>query len=364
MTDDPRSELQSLRERIDRCDRELLRLLAERARVALEIGHIKQAHGLPIYDPERERSVLDALAALNDGPLSDQAVRLIFQQVIRACRNLEQPPRIAFLGPCNTFSHQAVLDYFGPEVELAPQAEFADVAEAVARGEVEAGVLPVENALEGFIGTTFDLVVEHELQVVGEVIVPVELYLLSNVENLEDVRVVYSHAQPLRQARQWLRAHLNGVPLVTVESTAAAAERAASEQGAAAIAGPLVVAAARLPVLAGPVEDRADNRTRFWVVGREPAGQGDKTALMLVLPHEPGSLARALQVFAEYELNLTQIDSRPARSRPWEYRFFVEMQGNAQGERESAALQALQQSGVHARILGVFSAAAGVGDDV
>lgn len=348
--------LAPLREQIDALDQQLLAAINRRAAVALQIGEIKHRLGLPVYDPDREARVLANLRAKNPGPLSETAITAIYSQIIKACRSIEQPPRVAFLGPAGTFSHQAALDYFGPESEGRPLPDFPDVAEAVARGEVNAGVLPVENSTEGFIGTTFDLVVEHDLAVIGEIVVPVELYLIANCK-LSEVKVVYSHAQPLRQARKWLRANVGDAAQIAVESTAAAAERAAAEKHAAAVVGPLTLGNSKLPVLAGPIADRPNNRTRFWVIGREPSKQGDKSALMLVLPHEPGTLSKALGVFAKAGLNLTQIASRPDPVKPWEYRFFVELEANAYREPAKTVLRKLGAVGIHVRLLGVFAPA-------
>lgn len=351
--------LTPLREQIDAIDQQLLALMNHRAMLALQIGKVKHSQGLPVYDPQREARVLANLRAQNKGPLSETAIIAIYSQIIKACRSIEQPLRVAFLGPVGTFSHQAALDYFGPECEVKPLPDFADVAEAVARGETNAGVLPVENSTEGFIGTTFDLVVEHDLAVTGEIVVPVELYLIAGCK-LSQVKVIYSHAQPLRQARKWLRANVGDAAQVAVESTAAAANRAAVEKYAAAVVGPLTLGNSKLPVLAGPIADRPNNRTRFWVLGRQPGKQGNKSALMLVLPHEPGTLSKALSVFAKAELNLTQIASRPDPVKSWEYRFFIEFEANAHQSPAKAVLRQLGAMGIHVRLLGVFTPAESV----
>lgn len=346
--------IQDLRERIDAIDAEILRLLSERAGCAVEIGHFKAEAGLPVYDPQREAGLLTRLAAANPGPLSADAVRDIFAGIVRACRNLEQPPRVACLGPLGTFSHQAALEHFGPGSELLAQPDLPEVAEAVVRGEADWGILPVENSIEGIIGVSFDLVAEHGLVVVGERVLPVHLYLVGQGP-LEAVQRVVSHPQPLRQARHWLRQHLPGAALETAPSTAEAAAVAVGDPAAAAIVGPMVMHAGTLPPLAGPVEDRPDNRTRFWVVARrgEAAAEGAKTALLMTLPHRPGSLARALEVVARHGLNMTSLTSRPATAQPWEYRFFVDLDGRP----DAGLLADLESVGAHVRVLGSFDPA-------
>lgn len=352
------AELRALRERIDAIDDEVLVALSRRAELALAVGRLKRKAGRSIYDPERERALLERMTAANPGPLGGEAVRLIYQRIIQACRNLESPPRVAFLGPQGTFSHQAALRFFGPGLELMPQPDLPDVAEAVARGEVDYGLLPVENSIEGAIGTSFDLVVEHDLTVVGELIQPVELYLVGNT-TLDQVRTVYSHPQPLRQARRWLRGHVPRAALVPVVSTADAAARL-HEPGAAAIVGPMALEDGQLQKLAGPIEDRPDNRTRFWVVARRPAEHPPaaprKSSLMLVLKHESGTLARALGALAAAGVNLTQIASRPVPGQHWDYRFFLDVEGDVGDATVAAALRQLQSDGAYVRVLGVYSA--------
>lgn len=358
-TREAETAITELRSEIDRLDRRILELLNERARRALDIGEVKRRSGLAVYDPGRETALLNALIEENGGPLPEDAVRMIYRRIVQACRNLESPPKVAFLGPKGTFSHQAAIAYFGPGVDAAPVVDLPDAAEAVARGEAEFALLPVENSIEGIVGTTYDLVAEHGLSIQGELVLPVHLYLVGEAPALEDIDTVYSHPQPLRQARRWLRERLPGARQVPVASTADAADRVANQSGAAAIVSPLLADREDLVRLAGPVEDRPDNRTRFWVVGREPALEGAKTSLMLTLPHRPGSLSAVLRVFAARGINLTSIASRPAPSQPWEYRFFIDIEGSLDPtEGGETTVEALEREGAHVRVLGTYDATA------
>ena len=345
--------IDDIRAEIDEIDGQLLERLSRRAELAVAIGHAKQALGRPIHDPGREAALLARLAEANPGPLSEAAVRGVFQAIVRACRNLEQPPRVACLGPLGTFSNQAALRQFGPGAEIMPQPDLPEVAEAVVRGEVDFGVLPVENSIEGIIGVSFDLVAEHGLHVVAERVLPIHLHLIGRGP-LSAVRRVVSHPQPLRQARHWLRRHVPAAQLENAASTAEAAALANADPAAAAVVGSLIVEQGQLPLLAGPIEDRPDNRTRFWIVARQATEAGTRSALLVTLPHRPGSLAGALKVFAEGGINLRSITSRPATASPWEYRFFIDVDGNMQDPDHRPVLDALATVGAHIRLLGVY----------
>lgn len=345
--------IDEIRAEIDKLDAEILDRLSRRASLAIAIGHAKQAAGLPIHDPGRETALLSRLVAANSGPLPAEAVRGIFQLVVRACRNLEQPPRVACLGPPGTFSHQAALAHFGPGTEMMPQPDLPEVAEAVVRGETEFGVLPVENSIEGVIGVSFDLVAEHGLHVIAECVLPIHLFLVGKGP-IEAVKRVISHPQPLRQARRWLRQGLPGAVQETVASTAEAAALAGRSADTAAVVGSMVLDASDLAVLAGPIEDRPDNRTRFWVVARKPSTEGGRSALLITLPHRAGSLARALDVLADAGVNLLSITARPATASPWEYRFFIDVEGSMLDEARRPVLDALEATGAHVRLLGVY----------
>ncbi len=345
--------IDEIRAEIDEIDGQLLERLSRRAELAVAIGPAKQALGRPIHDPGREAALLARLAGANPGPLPEAAIRSIFQSIVRACRNLEQPSRVACLGPVGTFSNQAALRHFGPGVDILPQPDLPEVAEAVVRGEVDFGILPVENSIEGVIGISFDLLAEHGLYVVAERVLPIHLHLIGQGP-LSAVKRVISHPQPLRQARHWLRRHVPQAVLENAASTAEAAVLAAADPTAAAVVGSLIVEQGRLPVLAGPVEDRPDNRTRFWVVARRPAEAGARSALLVTLPHRPGSLAGALEAFADGGINLRSITSRPATASPWEYRFFIDVDGNMQEPDRQPVLDALATAGAHIRLLGVY----------
>ncbi len=334
--------LDDLRRRIDEIDEAILDLLLKRARVASEVGGLKEASDAPVYAPEREAQLLRRLTDRDLAPLDREAIEAVFGEVISVCRGLQRLPAIAFLGPEHTFTHLAARKRFGSRARFAPAASIADVFDAVQRGGADFGVVPIENSTEGVVGLTLDCLLETPLRICAEIYVQINHYLAAGGA-LADIAQVQSHPQVLAQCRRWLRANLPGVDQVVAASSGAAAEIAAADPSIAAICTRQAAEAQGLTVLADRIEDLADNRTRFFVVGDidvAPTGR-DKTSLVFTTPHRAGALYKALGAFAENVINLTLIESRPARGRLWEYVFFVDFEGHRLDPEPSAALQRL-----------------------
>lgn len=351
-----------LRARIDEVDRDILALLNRRAELAREIGRVKARTGAPVYVASRERDLVEALRRANPGPFPDRGVAPVFREIISATRSLEREPRVAYMGPEGTFSHQAALRQFGSVTELRPAATIGEVFRAVERGEAEFGVVPVENTTEGVVTATLDALVDSSLTLCAELRMRVSHDLMARGGTLEGVRRVASHPQALAQCRSWLERHLPGIERIEVASTAAAARRAADEAGTAAIASPVAAATWGLAVLASGIEDRRDNLTRFLVVGTEapPASGDDLTmAVFTVRKDQAGALHRLLEPFARHRVNLQGIHARPLRGQPFEYVFFVELEGHRGDDRVRKALEEAAGSALSARVLGSFPRAAG-----
>lgn len=360
MADDDRDpELAAHRDAIDKLDREILARLAERARRAQAIGKLKEGSGAPAYRPEREARVLARIAAENPGPLSDDAVALLFRQIMSACLALERPLKIAYLGPAGTFSHAAVERHFGTFVEGVPESSIDEVFRAAEAGRTDYAVVPVENSTEGAVGRTLDLMVATDLAVVGEVKLRVQQNLLSRAASLADVKRVYSHAQSFAQCVQWLSRHLPAVPRVVAASNAEAAKLAAAEPGAAAIAGDIAGRIYALPVLAPHVEDEPNNTTRFWVLGRQQvaASGRDETSLVMSTPNRPGAVHALLEPLARHGVSMTRFESRPARTGLWEYLFYIDVTGHRDDAPVAAALAELGQRVPFLKLLGSYPAA-------
>jgi len=351
-------EIGSHRDAIDRLDLEILARLNERARHAKAIGAIKAGSGASPWRPEREAQVLATLRQANGGPLTDEHVTGVFRQVMSACLALEQRLRVAYLGPAGTYSHAALTRHFGTFVEAVPCASIDEVFRAGESGQADYAVVPVENSTEGAVGRTLDLVCTTNLSICGEIKLRIQQQLLSHGASLAEVRKLYSHAQSLAQCVQWLAKHLPGVPRVAVASNAEAARLAASEAGAAAIAGENAAAIYGLAILAPHIEDEPNNTTRFWVLGRhDVAASGrDETSLVMSAPNRPGALLQLLEPLAKHGVSMTRFESRPARTGLWEYLFFVDFAGHRDDPPVAAALAELRQRAPFLKLLGSYPA--------
>ncbi len=352
MSPDP---IDDLRQAIDDADAELVELLARRADIVRRIGGLKAANDVPTFAPAREREILQRVADLNPGPFNDEHIRSIFREVISASRSLEEPERVAYLGPRHTFSHQAAERHFGRSAAAVPLASFRAVFDQVERSEQTYGVVPIENSTSGTIGETLDLLSEHDVHIYSEVILPVSHNLLAS-DTRDTYEVVYSHAQVLQQCRDWLARNLPSARTVEMASTGEAAKRAVAEAGAAAI-GPLTAAEAYgLTPISTNIQDVATNSTRFYVIGKRPGAPTgkDRTALMLSVHDRVGALHDVLGTVRRHDINLSFIQSRPVRTRPGEYHFFLELAGHPEDANVAQAVKELRESTALTRILGAW----------
>jgi chorismate mutase/prephenate dehydratase len=341
-----KKQLAHIRAQIDALDQKAVRLLNARLKLAQKIGELKRGTHSRIYVAEREAQVLRRVQAANQGPLKPAALSAIYREIMSAALALEKPLVIAYLGPEATNTHQAALKKFGASVEYRPMQSLADVFAAVEKGEADYGVVPVENSTEGSVRDSLDLFVETPLKIVAEMQLSIDHALISR-EPLAKIRKVYSKDQALAQCRRWLQRNLPHAQLIDVDSTARGVQLAAREKGAAAVAPRLAAERYRVPVRAEHIQDKKNNTSRFGILGREasgPVGGGqDKTSLLVSLHHEPGALLRALQPFDRRKLNLTRIESRPSRLRPWDYIFFLDVTGHYEDPAMQAALKQLQR---------------------
>jgi len=349
-------EIKEIRKRIDEIDQRLLGLLNERAECALEIGRMKSDNSAPIYAPEREMQVIKQVLDRNHGPLDDQAVSAVFREIISACRALEKPVVVAYWGPPGSNTHIASVQKFGSSTQFISVDTITDVFSEVEHRRADYGITPVENSTEGVISHTLDMFLQSELRICSEVFVNISHNLLSLQDDLSGVKRIYSQPQPTAQCRNWLRAHAAGIQIVEVSTTAKAAMLAAEDPTSAAIGSKLAAQLYGLKILYEGIEDSPHNRTRFLVVGHtKPAPSGkDKTSIVFSVPHRAGSLYRALSVFEQAGINLTMIESRPTKQMPWEYIFFVDLQGHEKDEVVQGALRRLEEQALFVRVLGSY----------
>ena len=355
-----RADLEAVRARIDAVDEEIHRFISERARLAQQVGISKAAGGRAVdfYRPEREAQVLRRARARNAGPLRDEEVLRLFREIMSACLAQQEPLKVAFLGPEGTFTQTAVLNHFGHSVRALPLLSIDEVFHEVEAGNADFGVVPIENSTEGTVNHTLDRFLTSPLKICGEVELRIRQHLMGSMGSLARIARVCSHPQSLAQCREWLDEHLPGIEQVPVSSNAEGARRARDEDGSAAIAGDTAAEVYGLKILAMQIEDRADNTTRFLVLGRKlfsPSGE-DRTTLLVSVGHTdaPGALYRLLEPLAKHRVSLTRIESRPSRRRKWDYVFFMDLEGHAEDRHVAKALAALKLRASLFRILGSY----------
>jgi chorismate mutase/prephenate dehydratase len=347
--------LNELRRQIDALDEKVVALLNDRARIVVEIGKFKQANKQPIYAPDREKVVLEKLRKLNRGPLSDRCLEAVYRELMSGSFALEKPLRIAFLGPAGTFSHAAAVRKFGSSVEYVPLSDIQSVFEEIVRGHADYGLVPVENSIGGGIVDTLDAFLSSSAKICAEVLITIHHNLLAK-EPWEQVRRIYSKPEVFTQCRHWLAATAKERDIQPAASTSRAAELAATESGTAAIGSSIAGEIHGLHVLFENIEDKPDNVTRFFVIGREVARAGgdDKTAVMFTTAHKPGALAEVLDVFKENGINLTDIEKRPSKKVNWEYYFFIDAQGHSDDPAMKKAIEQARQHCLQLTVLGSY----------
>jgi chorismate mutase/prephenate dehydratase len=353
-------QLLALRERIDAVDRELLALLNHRAALALEVGEIKKQEGSVVFRPEREAQVIDGLKGANPGPLQADSVAPIWREIMSACRALETPSRVAFLGPAGTFSEEAALGYFGSSILRMPCANFDEVFHVTATGAADFGVVPVENSTEGVVTRSLDLFLHTPLFIIGETSLFVRHNLWRRSDSLADIGAVLAHPQALAQCNAWLSAHLPKAERRPAASNAEAARLASLDSSLAAIASSRAAGEFGLHVVAPAIQDDAHNRTRFAIVThpqRHPAPKAsghDCTSLVLSVTNRPGAVHDMLVPLKTHGVSMTRFESRPARSGQWEYYFYIDITGHPDDERVGTALRALRDACAFFKVLGTY----------
>ncbi|HTZ18010.1 MAG TPA: prephenate dehydratase [Dissulfurispiraceae bacterium] len=345
-----------MRIEIDNIDTALLDLLNKRASIAIEIAGIKRKTKLKFHSPERERAILERLTSLNKGPFPNDALKVIFREIISASLSLEEPLKVGYFGPEGTFTHLAAIRHFGSFAKYIPVESIKAVFDSVEYGEANYGLVPIENSSEGVVSHTLDMFMDYDLKISSEVMLEVSHNLLSVSGEKGMVKKIYSHPQALAQCRGWLETNMPGVPVLAAVSTAKAAEMVSKEADAAAIASELAAKLYDLKFIRRHIEDKKNNFTRFLVISKEsPAMTGsDKTSIMFSLKNRPGALYDVLYPFKETRINLTKIESRPSKRRAWEYIFFVDMDGHIEEEKVRSAIEKVKEHCLYLTHLGSY----------
>jgi chorismate mutase/prephenate dehydratase len=354
-----KESVDALRKKIDHVDEQVLELLNERASLAKRIGQTKSSQGQEIFVASREKEIFQRLSALNRGPLPEKSVHSIYREILSASRALEAPLDVAYFGPEATYTHMAARERFGAATNYVPMPTIGDVFQEVKQGRADYGVVPIENSTEGVVTHTLDMLVEADAQICAEVILEVHHFLLSRSGKKDDIRRIVSHPQALAQCRRWLTTNFPKIVPEEAASTAHAAELAAADPSLAAVAGSLAKELYGLQTVQANIEDRANNITRFLVIGgRTPRPSGrDKTSIVISVKDEVGVLHRMLAPFAKNRINLSKIESRPLKQKPWEYFFFLDLEGHIQEPRIQRAIKKLEKSCLFIKILGSYPSA-------
>ena len=355
-------QLADVRARIHQIDRDIQALIAERARMAHQVGKAKGklAQAVDYYRPEREAQVLRMVVDRNEGPLSDELLVHVYREIMSACLAQQEPLKIGYLGPEGTFSQQAVLKHFGRSAIGLPMASIEEVFGEVEAGNADFGVVPVENSGQGTIQVTLDMFLTSQLKVCGEVELRVNQFLLSRSGRIEDIERIYSHPQSFAQTAAWLRSNLPKVEKIPVSSNAEGARRARASDDAASIGGESAAQVYGLKkVVTRPIQTDADNTTRFLVLGRQifPPSGHDRTSVLVFIHDKPGALFDVLSPFARHGISMNRIESRPSHQAKWEYGFFIDLAGHIDDAAMQAALAELKANSIDIKVLGSYPVA-------
>jgi chorismate mutase/prephenate dehydratase len=356
--------LESCQGEIKQIDGKIISLLTKRQAVSVEIGKLKRELGIETLDQATEQAILHRLAAKAHDGLSPEAIRTIFSEILSAARSVQKTPVVAFLGPEATFSHEAAVSFFGHSSTYRVAESIEQVFSLVEEDLCQYGVVPAENSYEGSVRNTLDLFYQYDLKISAERFSRIRQHLLSKASHINKIERLYSHPMAIAQCRVWLNTHLATTPAEEVASTALAAKMASNDPAAGAIGCRLAGETFNLNILEQSIEDTPDNYTRFLVIGKQISGSTgrDKTSLLFLLNHRPGALHKALGALARSNINLTQIESRPMKTRNWEYLFFVDVEGHEQEDQVSNALMEMEEHCVFLKRLGSYPSGKESGD--
>ncbi|VAX16236.1 Chorismate mutase I / Prephenate dehydratase [hydrothermal vent metagenome] len=349
-------ELDGWREKIDKLDANLVKLLNKRAGYAQKIGKAKQATGSPVYLPSRENAIVKRVKKLGNGPLSPEALENIFREIFSATRSVELALSVASLGPAGSFSHLAALKYFGSSCSHIHVPGIDQVFAEVEKGNADYGIVPIENSIEGTVGQTQDLLIDSDLKIYAEAYFDIHINLLSKADRLGDIKTLYTFSVPLAQCRRWVAQNLPSVEITDTLSSSDAARRASEEPLSAAIGAAEAGDIYGLNSLAENIEEIKGNQTRFFIISRDeaPRSRNDKTSIMFTLDDQSGALYKIIRPFALAGINLSKIQSRPMRNSQWEYIFFVDFAGHIKDKKVKEAVKQLEKKAHSVKILGSY----------
>ncbi|HCO25999.1 MAG: prephenate dehydratase [Gimesia sp.] len=346
----------STQSELKKIDREIIKLVNKRCSITVKQIKSDPEPRKAMFDPKTDEELRETIEKLNgSGPLTNNAIRGIFRQILSSARRQIHPQRVAYLGPAYSYTHLAALERFGEGADMVPVNTIGAVFEEVNRGNTEFGVVPIENSTDGRVVDTLDMFTRLPLRICGEVLIAVHHNLLARCERSE-ITEIYSKPQALSQCREWLSRNMPQAHLHEVTSTSTAAQLAATKPGAAAVASHQASVEYDLQIIVEGIEDNANNVTRFAVIGEEvcnPTGK-DRTAILVQIAHKAGSLADTLQIFKKNKVNLTWIESFPLRGEEPGYLFFIDFEGHVQEPHIKRTLNELEKRVVRLETMGSY----------
>jgi chorismate mutase/prephenate dehydratase len=355
--------LEELRQKIDEVDASTVKLIAERIRIAEQIGRLKKKQGQQIEDKQREERILEHIRDLAKAESIKQAdIEGIYRQIFAAAKSI-QGAVVAFQGELGAYSEEAAVSFFGAGVQVKPCERLEDVFRAVEQDEAQFGIAPIENSLEGSISKTYDLLLDSSLKVCGEIELKVSHCLIANPGvTLDSIKRIYSHPQALGQCQAFIK-HLN-CELIPTYDTAGSVKMINEKRitDGAAIASTRAAEIYRMKIINCGIEDNPNNFTRFFILAKEdaPPSGNDKTSVVFSVKHKPGALFSFLEELAVKNINLTKIESRPTRQKPWEYNFYLDFEGHREDRVPREALEKLQDYTIFIKVLGSYPKARAV----
>lgn len=354
-------QLKEYRKLIDQIDSEIIELLNKRGITVSKIGEIKKLLNLEVFQPEREREILERIKSQSK-ILKPESVKAIWKEILSASRSIQGViPKVGYLGPKGTFTHQAALEFFPKAgTEFLPYNTILEIFVNIEKENIEFGVIPIENSLQGTVRETLDLLIDKDIFIYGEIELRIIQNLISlEISNLSRIRTILSHPQAFAQTRDWIKANMPTADIIDVNSTAEAARRVKelNSESYAAIGTEFASDVYGLKILHSKIEDNLLNSTRFLIISKKENIEKEgkiKTSILFVTRHIPGALYRVLKLYADAEINLLKIESRPRRRGRWEYIFIMDFEGDKDNPKVKKVLENMNEIVIWHKILGSY----------
>jgi len=375
------SDIDDYRNRIDKIDKEITKLFEERMDTVINIANYKKANSLPIFNRDREEEVIEKnVGYLKNNDYAEET-RKFFISLMEVARELQsrkmleaeetiekkldvqeiknqKEGKVGFFGSPGSFSEEAMLKYFGTIENPNAYDEFEDIFVAVKNNEIKYGILPIENSSTGAISQVYDLIYKYGFYIVGEECIKINQHLIGiKGTTLDTIKEVYSHPQPIEQSTEFLKNHSDW-KLIPFHSTSVSAKLISDlkDTSKAVIASNRSASIYNLDIIKENINNKSDNSTRFIVISKkiETDASCNKVSVVFSLEHKAGTLYKLLRHFAENNINMMKIESRPMEKGAWKYFLYVDFEGNVESEKITKALKLIEQSSAYFKLIGGY----------